>query len=311
VKANDSGTTPQSVVKRLLFSIVGEERYYANRASRDFHKAIEQPGDLLFIHQMGKVGSTALSKSLQATDYGRRSRIYQTHFLTSEGTAFVEKLESEGYGSWEQMPSRTKKFLTMSRLVGRELQEGVLQNKRVKVITLVRDPVATNLSGFFFNSHWWPPELSEQARSRTGDYFGALRQCFLDSYPHEVPLTWFTMELQPLFGVDVFAQPFDIERGYQIYHSESADVLLLKLEGLSNHVAPAMDEFLGLPDFELIRANEGDDKWYGELYQEFKSKVPLPASYLDKMYQSSFTRQFYSSVEIDTLLAKWSKEVIS
>ncbi len=42
------------------------------------------------------------------------------------------------------------------------------------------------------------------------------------------------MEVKSLYGVDVFAEPFDPERGYAIYRNDFADVLLIKLEKLND-----------------------------------------------------------------------------
>lgn len=306
MKLDSPAMTPRSLAKWLLLRVVGVERYCATRTARDLRRAIEQHDQILFIHQMGKVGSMSLARSLLASGYNKRALIYHTHFLSCAGRAFVEKLEDEGYGGWDAMPAHTREFLTRSRVLGRELREGVLKKRKVKVITLVRDPVATNLSGFFFNSHWWPSTLVEQCRTRPEDSFEALRQCFLDTYPHDVPLSWFDMELKTLFGVDVLDSPFDQERGYQIYEGASADVLLLKLEALSDSVGPALREFLGLDNVEFVRANEGNDWWYGELYREFKSRVSLPSDYLGHLYNSRFMHRFYSTAEIDSLYAKWA-----
>ena len=52
--------------KRLLIQVIGEERYLAARTKRNFRRAEQQGLDILFIHQMGKVGSTAVAASLRA-----------------------------------------------------------------------------------------------------------------------------------------------------------------------------------------------------------------------------------------------------
>jgi len=292
----------KSMVKRWVIRVVGEERYYAARAKRNFRRAVDRNQELLFIHQMGKVGSMAIVKSLHDDS---QAMIYHTHFMTPEGTSFVEELETDGYGHWSAMPSRKKNFLISSRVIGQELRKGFLDSHRVKVISLVRDPVATNLSGFFFNAHWWPSKLYEQCRSESGNYLLALQEHFLEAYPHDVPLTWFDMEMKPLFGIDVFERPFDKGRGYETYNDSSADLLLLKLERLRSIADEAISGFLGLHDFKLARANEAGDKWYGDLYQEFRSKVPLPESYLDRLYNTRFMQQFYSDEDIESLRRKW------
>ena len=185
------------------------------------------------------------------------------------------------------------------------LQDGYLQEHKSNVISLVRDPIATNLSGYFHNYLWWPKDLQTRSREKSGDYLEELYQRFMELYPHDVPLNWFDLEMKPLFGVDVFATEFPKERGFKIYRGELANVLLLKLEKLRDCAQDAFDEFLGLEDFKLERANEAADKWYAELYREFKQEVSLPHAYADQLYKSRFMEHFYTGAEIEAFRRQW------
>jgi len=291
--------------KKILIRAVGEERYYTAESKRRFRQAEQQGLEILFIHQMGKVGSTAVVASLLAAGYSKQAKIIQTHFLSPQGRSFVENLEIEGQGGWKNLTTRTKRFLVFSRVVGEMLQNGYLQDHRPNVISLVRDPIATNLSGFFHNYLWWPLELENQARAKTGDYLPQLIQQFMQSYPHDVPLNWFDSEMKPLFGIDVFATEFPKDRGYKVYHGEHANLLLLKLEKLKDCAQDAFDEFLGIKDFKLERANEASNKWYAGLYQEFKQEVSLPRSYVDHLYETRYMEHFYTAAESKTFRQKW------
>ena len=169
----------------------------------------------------------------------------------------------------------------------------------------MRDPVATNVSGLFHNHLWWPAALKAQCAESSPGCLDALGRYFLHSYPHDVPDKWFDMEVRALYGVDVYAQPFDPQRGYAVYHSDTADVLLLKLEMLSQ-AAPAVRDFLGLSAFELVESNTAEDKSYADLYKAFRRQMHLPQGYLDGVYDSRFARHFYSPAELDAFRRKWS-----
>lgn len=292
-------------VKQLFARAVGEDRYYTFWAKRKLRHLQRGGMEILFIHQMGKVGSTAVVRSLQAAGYNQRANILQTHFLSPKGRAFVEQLESDGQGGWRNVTPRTKRFLILSRVIGKMLEDGYLSEHKSNVISLVRDPIATNVSGFFHNYLWWPPRLQDRSLPLSEEYLQELCQQFLTAYPHDVPLTWFDMELEPIFGIDVFATPFPKERGFKVYEGQLANVLLLKLNRLRDSAAEAFGEFLGIENFELVRANEGDDKWYAELYQSFKQQVALPASYADRLYQSHFANHFYTDAELEAFRNKW------
>jgi hypothetical protein len=253
---------------------------------------------------MGKVGSTTIAASLKARGLQNAMTIYQPHFLSEEGMRFVERLSIEGVGGWDRLPTNDRRFLLSSHLLNKELRRMRAADERVKVITMVRDPVATNLSGFFHNHIWWPAEIKAQCDASSAD-LTALYRRFLDHYPHDVPETWFDMEVRPLYGVDVFAAPFDRDRGFAIYHSDFADVLVLKLEELNQCAAAAFHDFLGLDDFQLVESNKAEDKSYADVYKAFRKQTKLPESYLDRMYDSRMARHFYTEEEIAALRRKW------
>ena len=138
-----------------------------------------------------------------------------------------------------------------------------------------------------------------------GAYLQELSQRFLEVYPHDVPLKWFGMEMKPMFDIDVFASEFPKERGYKIYLGSKANLLLLKLESLYDCAQDAFEEFLGLQEFNLVRANEASGKWYADLYQEFKRKVTFEQSFVNRLYETRYMKHFYTVEEIETFRQKW------
>lgn len=288
--------------KRLVVSIIGEDRYMKQRAARQ----IARGKPLLLVHTMGKVGSTSVAASLKSRGIKRAMTMYQPHFLSEEGIDFAEKLAISRAGSWENLTRKGRAGYLRNRLLNQELRRLRESGGRVKVITMVRDPLATNLSGLFHNYRWWPAALKAQCDPPTADCLAAVESYFLDQYTHDVPDTWFDMEVKSLYGVDVFAEPFDPERGYAIYRNDFADVLLIKLEKLNACAADAMRDFLGIEDFRLEETNVAEDKEYAAIYQAFRKQIALPDSYLDRMYDSRVARRFYSPDEIAAFRRKWS-----
>lgn len=287
--------------KRFVVSVIGEDRYMRQRAARQ----ISQGKELLLVHTMGKVGSTSVAASLKARGIRRTTTMYQPHFLSDEGIAFAEQLAISRAGSWENLSRKGRAGYLRNRLLNKELRRMQAEGERVKVITMVRDPLAINVSGLFHNYRWWPAELKTECETPTADCLAAVQRYFLDTYPHNVPDTWFDMEVRALYGVDVFAQPFDREAGYAIYRSDYADVLLIKLEKLNACAAEAMREFLGIANFKLQESNTAEDKEYAAIYRAFRKERPLPESYIDKMYESRIAGQFYSPEEIAAFRRKW------
>jgi hypothetical protein len=295
------------MIEKLLKTFVGEERIAQFKFERRFVSDQRENRPVLFIHQMGKVGSTSIARSLKNVQAGVPWRIYQTHFLSMAGMDFVESRESAAYGGWSEVPRRTKRFLVYSRAISKHLNEGDFYDRSCKVISLVRDPVATNLSGFFHNLHWWPDDLRARCQSGAPGWQQELLDHFLLHYPHDVPEDWFDMEMKSVFGIDVFASDFDKKTGYRRFDSEKFPLLLLRLEDLDKDMAGVIGDFLNMDGLVLQRSNTGQDKWYAEMYAAFKSAVALPASYLDKVYASSYVNHFYAASEIAAFRKRWEE----
>lgn len=287
--------------KKLVVSLIGEDRYMKQRAARQ----IARGKPLLLVHTMGKVGSTSVAASLKSRGIKRTMTMYQPHFLSEEGLDFAEKLAISRAGSWQNLTKKGRAGYLRNRLLNQELRRLRESGGRVKVITMVRDPLATNLSGLFHNYRWWPAELKAQCDPPSAECLAAVERYFLEQYTHDVPDTWFDMEVKSLYGIDVFDEPFDKDRGYAIYRNEFADVLLIKLEKLNECAAGAIHEFLGIEDFRLEETNVAEDKDYAAIYQAFRKQIALPDSYLDRMYSSRVARQFYSPEEIAAFRRKW------
>ncbi len=291
--------------KRAVTTRVGEDRFLSASTAIWMWRNNRRHKQLVMIHTMGKVGSTTIAASLRACGVRQATAMYQPHFVSAEGMAFAERLAIEGVGSWEKLARKERRGLLRNRLLNRELGHKRAAGERVKVITLVRDPVATNLSGLFHNYAWWPRELKARCAETAPACLEALGDYFLNHYPQSVPETWFDMEVKPLYGIDVYAQPFDAQRGYAIYRNEFADVLVLKLEKLNACAPAAFREFMGLDDFRLVESNTADDKTYADLYKAFRRDLALPADYLERMYGSRYARHFYSAEELAAFRGKW------
>lgn len=253
------------------------------------------------VHQMGKVASTAIYESLKelnSNDY----IFYHTHYLSDQGLQDSEQFYRENYCRIKAVHTALAHSFHLRRFLKSR------KSKRIKVITLVRDPIAKNVSSFFQNLRYWfnisisPKKFSENPE----DTLNKLGDLFINEFPrHDVPLLWLDTELKPVFGIDVFEYPFKLEQGYQIYQGDRADVLLLKLECLNEIVTESMEAFLSVKEFQLKPENIGADKDYAHIYRSFKQQIKLPEAYLDHMYGSKYVQHFYSQQEIDAFRAKW------
>jgi hypothetical protein len=133
-----------------------------------------------------------------------------------------------------------------------------------------------------------------------------LAEYFVQSFPHEQILSWFDDEIRTFFGVDVLEGRFLHQKGYQTYAAPRADVLLLRLEDLSQRAPEAFHEFLGIEDVELGTKNVGSEKYYADIYRRFLRQISFPEPLLDRIYGSRMMPTLYSPGELAAFRCRWS-----
>jgi len=280
---------------------------YMWRMGRTYSRYEKGP---VLILQMGKVGSKSVQAGLEALQLDRP--IYHAHFLSRERTTQTERQRRKFF--------RTERHHYLMRPWLNQFLLKTLENRRDgkkwKLITLTREPVGRNISAFFENLDVVPLE-SEGKFEISSDYYGIertvvsaddtgkLAELFFQRATHDSPLRFFDREIRDIFGIDVLESGFPIEKGYGMYSSERADLLVLKLENLADCAGPAMAKFLGIQEFELVNSNVGARKVYAPLYDAFKRNAIIDVEYADTLYNSAYMQTFYSSDEIAAARARW------
>ena len=248
----------------------------------------------LVIFQMGKVGSTSIVRSLEKEKLSMP--VFQVHYLNPK---VVEKFIKKPFEGTIALHTLTSRYLL------KLMEKGIEGGEPWKIISPVREPVARNISAFFENIKGRVPGLD--ARIERGEVTDdELIKYFMDS-PQHLPLSWFNIEMKPVFGIDVFSKDFDTKKGYQTYSGESAELLVIRLESFDDAISQAFAEFLGLKDFKLKRVNIAEDKKYNDVYRRIVDNIVLPEEYLDMMYNSNYAKLFYSPQEIEGFRKRWGK----
>jgi hypothetical protein len=237
----------------------------------------------IVVFSMAKTGSSAVATGLRSA--GHRP-VHHVHDLDPE----LLRTEEAEY-RWAGRPWRT---WDAQRLVARPPSA----RAPWRVVSLVRDPIAQTISAFF------QPGV-RRGYLHDGVDVGDLLERFGDRFDR-LPLRWFEHHIEPTFGIDVFASPFDPSRGYQILDTSHVRLLLLRCEGID--VAPvALAELLGasLP-VPVPRVNVGAEKDHAALYARFRAALRPSDAQLDRAYGSRVVRHFYSADEIDRFRTLWS-----
>jgi len=247
-------------------------------------------GRPVLIYQFGKVGSTSLYYSLQRLN----REVYHIHILEAGRLAnAIKRLKDAG----KEIPPHLAASFYLHKY---------LRNRKWDIVSVVRDPVARNVSAFFQNIDTYSPTYRDRELSTDPEEMveRMIRE-FFDHFNHDSIFHWFDIEMKGAFGFDIFSHPFDRSNGYGIYEWDGHRLLVLQFERLSQ-LTDVIRDFLGLPQFVLSRENVGDARDYGAIYKRFREPIRFDDVFLDRMYDNRFVRHFYSEEDIAAFRQRWS-----
>ncbi len=242
----------------------------------------------VLIYQMGKVGSSSVYSSFPTRKHPLAVHLHRLH----DGL-IQEKIDSLRAAGLPVAAHYDHGKAVFRRVIQR--------NRRCKVITLVREPIGRNMSFFF-------ERFAELVGVRFADSTHSVDQLIDIFLQHEGVLdrsAWFDTEFLPSLGIDVYLHPFPQDSGHTRITSGNCEILLLQVELDDRLKEQCIAEFLDDPDFRLGSANIGANKEYALAYQEFKSTIVLPESYIHRMLDSRYTRHFYSDAQIEVIRHRW------
>ncbi len=265
----------------------------------------------IIVYHPGKVGSSTLAYSLGACG---EAYIYQM------GITYASKLSG--------MPD-----------MKRSLLDCIDSIPKLKMITLVREPISKDLGHFFQKIDW---ELNDAGWFLKGIVEQDFQRSFLNYLSVVTPFDftennrkkefcerlichidaigqmnrngafwgWYEEELKNNLGIDILSEKFNTEKGYSIIEHGNIELLVLKLEKL-NSLEDVIGSFVGNSMFKIISTNQGESKSYMYAYRQFMEDVILPQEYIDFYYKDNpYTNHFYSESERNTFYEKWKKHVI-
>jgi Putative capsular polysaccharide synthesis protein len=253
----------------------------------------------IVVYQMGNVGSSAIFNMLTRAA-GVTNPVFHVHTLRDDGIGrnIVDNAD------WEEKRHigdsiKVRRLLSSTPLTGDFPAE-----KKWKWITPVREPIARNLSAFFQNHDRYIPDML--GRWKRGELNVAeIRDAFIQLYDHTKPLRWFDEEYKALFSLDVFDVPFDHAEGYLAIQTNVFDILLLRSEDLDTMSTELFGEFVGANGLVVNRTLEGSKRPYADVYKAFMEEARFPKQYVDALYDTPYTKLFYSPEQVDGFKQKY------
>jgi hypothetical protein len=259
----------------------------------------------ILVYQMGKVASTTVYESLRRLRLA--NQVYQVHFLSEDGIrrtqAFYRSINTSAWPA----------HIVVGKALARKLRGS--SGAHCKIITLVRDPIARDISGFFQHVETSHPSLSyahgQVALAHAAGFMRELEHSF-DAYDESTDFacTWFDSELKKVFAIDVFDHPFDHERGYTMIRGAHAEVLVLRVEDLQRCFEAAIREFLELKEsipIPMRTENTTEERRVRGTHGHVVNHLRLSRATCEKVYGSRYCRHFYGEADIARLIARWAR----
>ncbi len=245
------------------------------------------PRKPIVVMQMGGVGSTAAINSLRALDLPDPViHVHVLHDLDKRIEDAIRDLPDPSISLWEYVRSKS------IRAWMKKADDKTVWN----VVTILRDPVARDISGFINNIQEFVPDVEE--RLDRGDLdIGMLHDLYLSIPVRAKPRVYYEEFFEPVFPFHMPTLPYEHGKGYVIAENDPYRLIVFRYEDLGRVWSQGIQEFLGVAGCRLPEANKTEEKLVGKLYREFR-KLPLPAEYVHKMYGDPVVQRFYSAEEI-------------
>lgn len=239
---------------------------------------------IVFIYQMGKVGSTSYASSL---NHYENLQIFHLHRMVP-----ISNFQMIGIYLYQNRVDNALRERTWMELYDKI----ILEQRPVYIITAVRDPISRNISAFF-NNYSFDDNTNIKDRTDT----------FIRKHLHSIPIKWFDDEIKKTLKINVFNYSFDVERGYdQIIH-DNINMLIMRSELKNTIKEEAIKNFLNLIFFKIDNKNITAQEKNHRIYNDFKRKIELSPKYIEEMLNNEMVNHFYSQEMIHQIREQWSR----
>lgn len=170
---------------------------------------------------------------------------------------------------------------------------------RLKIICIVREPIARDLSHFM-----------EYQNSLLAEGINDVKEYLLKSAVSNYQFLFYDRQIKKNLGIDIYKFPFDRKLGYGIIREGNVDILILKLEKLGQNIN-ILGDFVGIQDLELMEGNIGSKKPYGKKYEQIKMNYRIPKSVIRLYYEENDrVDHFYTECEKAFFIEKYKDRII-
>jgi len=271
--------TPFRFVQDALRFPNSERRY-----ERRLQESLERRPNVLMVYSAPKTASTSVAAAIEACDAFTVIKVHHVQpefFWPGVGTPLKTAHGGMRHKAIEQR--------TTQRFLERHAGE-------IRVVSLVRDPVAFNISNFtYFGRAYW---LRTHWRSARWMSEHELARRFFATFTHDASSVWWQREFAPTMGFNPLAEPFDTEAGWKRRISGRFDTLILRTDISDQQKTVALQTWLpGTGVADVGRANLNEDQSPPELAQRLRNVLARNPEYISRMLDLPAVRHFWSAAQ--------------
>jgi len=243
----------------------------------------------------GKVGSSSVYYTLKKNL--TENSIFHIHYLSEDGIkkSKINHLKSDR----KSLPLH----LMVSELLYKKLKS---YNGKIKIITIIREPISRSLSSFFQNINFYKKTIEND--NLTVNETIALKIIQKDIINSVKSIDqWLLSELLNNFDVDIYSQEFPKENRYVIFKNTNIELLLLKMEDMNDVFNKSTKDFFRKTNGIILeKHNVGEAKYYSDQYIKIKRNIKLDDTILTNIISSNYFNHFYKEDTI-AIIKKFSK----
>lgn len=270
------------MLNKFLFQIHWRIREFIERVN------IYAGTTFILVYTMGKVGSTSVYFSLKKKFGGKVVFIHRT-----------DEVNIEEYNAPFEKNNLKTNRTSLAKFVKRKLID---EQKKLKIITLIREPIQRNISCFFqdFRAYNNGKEFHEVTIDEAINNF-------LKNYPHDMMDKWFEREFFSTLNLEMEDISFNTTKKTGLVQKGNYTIILLRSDLGNDEKADFLGQVLETNGLSIGFNNAHSKKEYQSYYLSFINSLKIPDTILQTVYSSPLLNVFYNSHELKTLKTKWTK----
>lgn len=250
---------------------------------------ISNARELVIVTTPGHVGSSTVYNTLKGVNWPKGTYLYDIHSL------------NERFNNASQVPSVSARHV-LQEILRSKLLKSKLADKKVTIITIVRDPVARALGGMFQNSDVFIKgvkvnDLPERdfATAKEEVYHQLVNDGLLEDTINW-QLEFYKNELSQFWGFDWS----EMKEGHQVLHRKNHTLIVITLENLAQELQQKVND-LWDHSLEMRIANKNES----EFYTYCKKEMKFDQDFLNTIYGDQFLKRIYGEHRLSEFVAKW------